>query len=207
MKALIAAAAAAAVLAPLGARAADGEALLARMAAVNPTLHAYTATVHANVALRSFPFLTADLVGTLYHKDPDKTKVVFTSGMPAVASQFDKLYAHIEPPSRWAAVYRIAVKKDDGTTTQFELTPRKEGNVASVDATVDDATALVGSMRWNYKNGGYAEMHDRYGKVDGATVVTAQTGHVEEPGYAADITTSIDGYTLNPPLADGLFAE
>ena len=31
----------------------------------------------------------------------DRNKVEITSGLPLVASQFGKLYPHIEPPSRW----------------------------------------------------------------------------------------------------------
>ncbi len=83
------------------AQCASADDLLARMAALNPNLHAFTATMHADVAMKSFPFLSFALVGTYYHKEPDKNKVVFTGGVPAVAQQFDKLYAHIESPSQW----------------------------------------------------------------------------------------------------------
>ena len=72
---------------------------------------------------------------------------------------------------------------DDGTTSRFRLVPRKHGNVDSIDATADDRSATVNSMRWNYENGGYAEMASRYGRVAGNVVVESQTGHVQEPGY------------------------
>jgi outer membrane lipoprotein-sorting protein len=183
------------------------EDLMARMSAVNPNLHAFTATLHANVAMKSFPFLSASLTGRYYHKEPDKTKVVFTSGVPAIASQFDKLYAHIESPSQWDSVYNVTVAGDDGTVTSFRLVPKKHGNVDHIDAKVDDKTATVTSMRWAYANGGYAEMTNHYGTVDGNTLVTSQTGHVEEPGYVADITSTIDHYAINPDIADSVFAE
>jgi len=181
--------------------------LLARMIAVNPNLHSFKATLHANVVLKSFPFLSASLSGTYYHKEPDKSKVVFTSGVPLIASQFDKLYAHIESPSQWQDVYTVTVAGDDAGVTTFRLVPRKTGNVDHIDAKVDDKTATVTSMRWSYANGGYAEMIDHYGTVDGNTVVTSQTGHVQEPGYVADITSTIDHYTINPNLADSVFTE
>jgi hypothetical protein len=60
-------------------------------------------------------------------------------------------------------------------------------------------------MRWNYANGGYAEMTNRYGRVEGNVVVESQSGHVEEPGYAADITSTVDNYKINPALPEGLF--
>jgi hypothetical protein len=183
------------------------QALLARMAALNPHLHAFTATLHANVQLKSFPFLGASLVGTYYYKEPDKTKVVFQSGVPAIAQQFDKLYAHIESPSVWQQVYTVKAVSDTGTTTVFRLVPLRAGNVDHIDATVDDKTATVASMRWNYVNGGYAQMNNRYRPIDGNLVVTSQTGHVEEPGYVADITSTIDNYTFNPQLSDALFTQ
>jgi outer membrane lipoprotein-sorting protein len=183
------------------------EALLARMAALNPHLHAFTATLHANVQLKSFPFLGANLVGTYYYKEPDKTKVVFQSGVPAIAQQFDKLYAHIESPSVWEQVYKVKVVSDNGTTTAFRLVPLRAGNVEHIDATVNDKSATVASMRWNYVNGGYAQMDDRYQTIEGNLVVTSQTGHVEEPGYVADITSTIDNYTFNPQLSDTLFTQ
>lgn len=181
--------------------------LIDRMAALNPGVRSFTATMHANVELKTFPFLSVQLAGTYYHKEPDRNKVVFTSGVPAVASQFDKLYAHVEPPSRWRDVYRVTLLSDDGTTTSYRLVPRKKGNVDHVDVRADDKTATVSSMRWNYDNGGYAEMNNRYGRVGDAIMVTSQTGHVQEPGYTADISSTIEGYRINADIPDSVFAE
>ena len=191
--------------APLPAAPADD--VLARMAALNPNLHAFTATLHAHVTMKSFPFLSADLVGTYYYKEPDKTKVVFSSGVPVVARQFDKLYAHIESPTRWRELYDVTLVSDDGSTATFKLVPRKRGNVNRIDATADDKNATVTSMRWNYDNGGYAEMTNRYGLVGGNLVVQSQKGHVEEPGYVADLNSTIDNYKFNPSLPDGVFTN
>ena len=182
-------------------------ALLTRMAAVNPDLRTFTATMHAHVTMRSFPFLSADLTGTYYYKAPDQNKVVFTRGVPLLAQQFDKLYAHIESPSRWDALYVVTPVSDEGGSTRFKLVPRKKGNVEEIDATVDDKSATVTSMRWNYENGGYAEMTNRYGHVEGNLLVQSQTGHVEEPGYSADITASLGEYKINSSLPDGLFED
>ncbi len=179
--------------------------LLARMAALNAGLNAFTATMHAQVAMRSFPFLSAELVGSYYYKAPDKNKVVFTGGVPVIAQQFDKLYAHIESPSQWRDLYVVTLVSDDGLAAHFKLVPRKHGNVESIDATADDKNATVTSMRWNYDNGGYAEMTDRYGRIGGFLLVTSQTGRVDEPGYVADIASTIGDYHLNPTLSDSLF--
>ena len=179
--------------------------LLARMVSLNAGLHSFTATIQARVVMRSFPFLTADLAGNYYYRAPDKNRVAFTSGVPLVAQQFDKLYAHIEGPSQWQAIYDVTTVSDDGRTAHFKLVPRKRGNVTSIDATADDTSATVTSMRWNYNNGGYAEMTNRYGRVDGYLVIESQTGHVDEPGYVADVTSTISDYKINPTLPDSVF--
>ncbi len=201
------AAALAAVLAATPAAAAPGSDLLARMAALNPNLHAFTATVHAHVAMKSFPFVSADLVGTYYYQEPDKTKVVFTSGVPLLAQQFSRLYARIESPSHWRDVYAVTLVSDDGRTAVFRLVPRKHGNVDRIDATVDEKNATVSSLRWNYANGGYAQMSNRYGQAGGNTVVRSQSGHVDEPGYVADVSSTIDDYKINPELPQGVFDD
>jgi hypothetical protein len=179
--------------------------LLTRMAAVNPNLHGFTAALHAHVAMRSFPFLGIDLAGTYYYEAPDKNKVVFTSGVPLAAEHFNKLYAHIDAPSEWEARYVVTLISDDGRNAQLKLVPRKTGNVTRVDVTVDDRTATVSSERWSYQNGGYAEMANVYGRVAGNYVVFSQTGHVEEPGYVADLTSTLGDYAINPTIPDGIF--
>jgi hypothetical protein len=181
--------------------------LLTRMAALNPDLHTFQAAMHVNVTMKSFPFLNFALEGTYYHESPDKDKVVFSSGVPAVAQQFDKLYAHIEPPSRWRDVYDVKVVSDNGTITTYRLTPLRQGNVDHVDVRASDSSATVQWQRWNYVNGGYAEMRNYYKTVDGTVVIRSQNGHVEEPGYTADITSNIDAYKINTPLNEAVFTQ
>ena len=187
--------------------AATAAALLARMEAADAGVHSLSAQLHAHVVMRSFPYLTADLSGTYYYKQPDKNKVVFTNGVPVIAQQFDRLYAHIENPSEWEQLNAVTLVSDDGKTAHFKLVPKKHGNVESIDATVDDKSATVSSMRWNYGNGGYAEMANRYATVDGRLLVVSQTGHVQEPGYAGDITSTLDHYKINPDISDSIFED
>ncbi|HEV3090800.1 MAG TPA: hypothetical protein VGX91_05065 [Candidatus Cybelea sp.] len=198
---------AAALLAGTAPTAADSPSLLDRMSALNPGLHAFTATMHAHVTMASFPFLSANLEGTYYYKAPDRNKVVFASGVPMMAQQFDKLYAHIEPPSAWRRVYAVTLVSDNGTSATFRLVPLKHGNVDHVEATADDRSATVTHMRWDYANGGYAEMTNHYGRNGGYLVVQSQNGHVQEPGYVADVSSTLDGYKLNPTLSDDLFTS
>lgn len=187
--------------------AAPADDLLARAAAVNPNLHTFTAALHAHVVMKSFPYLSADVSGNWYYRQPDKYKVVFTGGLPVIAQQFDKLYVRLEPPSLWKQRNAVTVTSDDGTSTHFRLVPKQQGNVESIQAVVDDKTATVTFMRWNYAKGAYAEVHNRYQSIDGNQVVASQSGHVEEPGYTGDITSTVDDYKINARLPDGIFSQ
>jgi hypothetical protein len=181
--------------------------LLTRMIGLNPDLHSYSATMHAHVALESFPFLSTDIVATYYHKDPDLNKIAVTSGMPAVAQGFSQLFPRIEPPARWDTLYTVTQTGDDGHTTTFSLVPRTAGNVSKITVVVDDATATIRSEKWEYANGGWASMDNRYSTIQGNALVTSQTGHVEEPSYKGDVTATLSGYQLNPNLPDSLFTQ
>jgi hypothetical protein len=181
--------------------------LLARMTALNPHLDSYQATVRADIVMHSFPFLAPSLDGTFYHKEPSEDKLVFTGGLPGIAQEFSKIYPHIDSPSQWDRVYVVSIVGDDGTSTTFRLVPRKHGRVDHLDAVVDDKTATITSMRWNYNDSGYAEMQQTYTKVDGYYLVDKQTGHFERPGYNGDATWTFTNFKLNPPLTDAFFNQ
>ena len=184
-----------------------GDDLLGRAAAVNPGLHSYTATLKAHVKLTTFPFLATDLEGTYYHKDPGMDKLDITSGLPGMAKQFSKLYPHLVPPQDWNDVFVVSKVADDGKTTTYKLVPRKRGNVDHIDAALDDKSATIDSMRWNYGNGGSAEMKNSYSTIAGHLVVTGQTGNVDEPDYKGDIESTLSDYHFNPKLPDSIFQE
>ncbi len=181
--------------------------LFARMAAVNPDLHSYTATLRADIHLLTFPFLETQIVGTIYRKEPDREKLVVTSGLPVIAEQFGKLYPNIVSPSHWQRVFVVTTVGDDGRTTRLRLVPRKGGNVDHIDASIDDTTALVTALRWNYRNGGYAQMAEHYAPIQGNQLAVAEQGHIEEPGYVADITATLGEYHVNVPLSDSIFEQ
>jgi hypothetical protein len=182
--------------------------LLSRMIALNPGLKSYTASIHADVHMTSFPYLNPILDGTYYHKDPSKDKIVFTSGLPGIAKQFSKIYPRIAGPASWKTVYLVTENPSQGGTTTFKLVPRKHGRIDHIDVVVDDAAATILSMRWNYNDGsGYAELHQTYTKVGNDYLVSAQTGHVEQSIYKADIDSTFASFQLNAPIADSFFAD
>lgn len=186
----------------------NGDALLARMAQVNPHLHSYTSAIHADVRMLSFPYLSPSLDGTYYHKEPDKNKLVFTSGVPAIAKQFSQVYPQVESPARWRELYQIAFLSDAAGVTTFRLVPRRGGRVDSIDAKVDDRSATVTELRWNYAdNGGFATLDQHYANVRGNLIVDRQSGHVEVPSYTVDVRSTFGKFKLNPKISDAVFTQ
>lgn len=186
---------------------ADSADALRRLIALNGTLRSYTASVHADVQMHTFPFLSPSLDGMYYHKEPDKDKIVFTSGVPFIAKQFSNIYPHLESPAHWSEVYIISPVGDDGTYTKLKLLPRGHSRVDHVDAKIADKTGELAEMRWNYTDGSYALLDQSYSRIGPYMLVTRQSGHFEDPNYNADVSATFANFKLNANIPDSVFAE
>lgn len=180
---------------------------MARMVALNPGLTSYTAHISSTVDVHNIPFMHPVLEGMYYHKRPSMNKIVITSGLPGMAKQFSKLYPHVPSPSQWSSLYEVAFVQNNAGTTTLRLTPRKHGRVAHITVQIDDANATVSQMRWDYVDGGFAQLIQSFAVIDGRRVVVKQAGHVEFPFYNADIATTLSGYVWNPPISDAFFKD
>ncbi|MBC5821732.1 MAG: hypothetical protein GIX01_07105 [Candidatus Eremiobacteraeota bacterium] len=175
-----------------------------RMVALNGNVNSYEADVHLDVALRTFPFISPSLDGNVYYKRPNKEAVVFNT-VPALASQFKKVYPRIDPPEQWSELYNVSSLGDANGQTTFRLVPKKNGRVQHLDVKVDDATATPRTYTWTYKDGGYVTFVQSYTMQNGDYLVQKQTGHVELPSYKADVVSNFSNYRLNVAVADSVF--
>jgi outer membrane lipoprotein-sorting protein len=186
-------------------QAGDPAAVYARMQRVNAGLKSYQADLHVDVTTHGFPYISPSLDGKAYFQQPDKNAVIFDT-VPALASQFRKVYPQLEPPSEWRQTYDVTPVSDDGTTSQFRLVRKKDGRVDHVDVTVDDRTATVTAMAYIYKDGGTISFQQTYAVVDGNYVIKAQSGKVDLPQYHADVASSFSNYKLNVRIDQQVFA-
>ena len=180
--------------------------LYKRMLALNGDLRSYKANVHVDVALKSFPFLSPSLDGVSYYKQPDRQAVVFDT-VPALASQFKKVYPNVDPPSRWPELYDVSVASDAGGSTTFRLVPKKSGRVAHLDVKVDDATATISAYAWSYTDGGSVAFEQTFKSVGRDYLIDKQTGHVDLPSYKADVASNFSHYELNVALPSDVFDD
>jgi hypothetical protein len=193
-------------LVPVQAQTTNVNDLIRRMIAADD-VHSYTASVHADIAMHSFPFLSPSLDGTYYHKEPSKNKIVFSSGLPFIAREFSKVYPEVESPARWLQKYYVSAEGSDGADTMLKLVPRKHGRIDHIDVKIDDKTADVLELRWNYNDGGYATLDQTYSVVEGHRLVTQQTGHFEVPHYNADLKSTFSAFKINANIPDSVFAD
>ncbi len=201
----VAAAALLLMVSPAGQASTNSDNVLARLISANVGLRSFTAGVNADVVMHSFPYLSANLGGMYYHKEPSKDKVVFTSGLPFIAKQFSNVYPHVESPARWHDVYEISMERDDGMYTTFKLVPRSGGRIDHIDAKVGDKSGELAQLRWNYTDGSYATLNQTYGKVGAYRLVTRETGHFENPNYNADLSSTFSNFKVNVAIPDSIF--
>ncbi len=213
--ALVACAAVLSMLSPTSNARAEGEAtpldakstaLYKRVVALNAAIKSYKADVHLDVALKTFPYISPSLDGNVYYKKPDKEAIVFDT-VPALASQFKKVYPKIDPPSRWLVVYDVGVLGSADGVTTFRLVPKKNGRVEHLDVRIDETNATIKAYAWSYKDGGTVSFDQSYTSVSGAFLIDKQTGHVEFPSYKADVTSNFKNYRLNVAINDKIFAD
>jgi hypothetical protein len=184
----------------------DAASVYTRMQRVNAGLKSYQADLHVDVTTHGFPYISPSLDGKAYFEQPDKNAVVFDT-VPALASQFKKVYPQLEPPSEWSQIYDVTPVTDDGTTAQFRLVRKKNGRIDHVDVAVDDRTATVTSMTYVYKDGGTISFQQTYALMDGNYVIKSQTGKVDIPHYSADVASSFSNYKLNVRIDQQVFSS
>jgi hypothetical protein len=195
------------VLAPLTPAVSAPASLMQRMIALDGSVRSYTASIHADVTMHTFPFLNSSLDGTFYHQEPSMNKIVFTSGVPFIANAFSTIYPRIDSTSQWQRTYVVSIAGDTRGSTTFKLVPRKRGRIDHIDAVVDDKTAQLRSLQWNYSDGGYAVLNQTYGDVSGHELVTRQTGHLDVPHYDADLQSTFSHFKLNVAIPPSVFRQ
>jgi len=192
------------VTATLGAASHDAHAVLERMAQRNPNLKTYTARVHVNIRMVTFPYLSPQLDGTSYYRRPD-TYVVAFDRMPSYARGFSRLFNDVGNPLAWERDQNVSV---EGTTMLngretivLRLTKKIHSDILDHTlAYVDDASAALVRMEWYYTNGGRISMSQGYRLENNYWVLSVQRARIDIPYVHAMADASYGTYQINVAL-------
>jgi anti-anti-sigma factor len=186
------------------------EDLVARLAAQNPDMRSYQASLHVDVQLRTFPYLAQHLDGTAYFKRPDNYEVIF-SNVPAYARGFDKLFADIGDPSDWNRRFHVTIdgEREVGghRDVMLRLVQRVRGMIDHEDVAVDTHAWRIDEMEWHYYNGGVIAMTQDFQAVNGFSVLKAQHATIRIPYVHASAEGRYDTYRTNVAIDDGVFTR
>ncbi len=207
---VLAAALAGAPAAPASAEAGPS-AILAGIAARNPSLQTYQARVHVDVRMLNFPWLSPKLDGTSYFKRPDKYEVVFDR-VPSYAHGIDKLFGSIDDVADWMKNWNISydgVQTVDGKPL-FALRMTKKiysDQTKDTVAYIDPSSYQVVRMDWHYRNGGTITMTQTYRQQGAYNVVSTQHADIHIPHVHAVADATYGQYQTNVAVNDAVFTR
>jgi hypothetical protein len=158
-------------------------------------VHSSIADIQVHTKLKGFPPISLTFHGHSYFRAPDKQQVVFDD-VPGPIKGMVRDSPSIEPAAMWDRYYHVAILSDDGSATTFHLVPRDLASpLASIDATLDDATGEMTQVHFVNTDGAETTTQQTY----------AQTGESHGSGYKADVTTTLSNYQMNVPVPDSVF--
>ena len=199
---------AAAMAQPVAAQS-SATAILAAVAARNPSLQTFQARVHVNVRMLNFPWLSPKLDGTSYFKRPDNYEVVFDR-VPSYAHGINKLFGDIDDVAAWQKDWNIAydgVQTVDGHPLYALRMTKKVYSDQTTDtvAYVDPSTYQVVRMDWHYRNGGSITMTQTYRQQGAYSVVSTQHADIHIPHVHAVADATFGEYQTNVAVSDAVF--
>ena len=182
--------------------------VVAKAGAVNGALQTYTARIAFDIDLHAFLEIHPTLHATYYFKRPDKAKLDFDT-IPAMAQQFQHIYASLATPDTWPQLYNVSFAKTPvaGQPYLLKLVPKKDGNVDRVFVTIDSTSYGIERSEWRYKNGSWIIMQQTLGAVSGFLLPQGQIGDFSLPSYKAHVIATYSDYRLNVPIPDSVFKQ
>jgi hypothetical protein len=156
-------------------------------------VQSYTSRLHVDVALRSFPYLSFHLDGTIAFKRPNLYSVHFEH-VPWFGKGFEDLKMDPLIPSTWPEHYDVTSLSHDGDRTLFEMRDKVDGHVKSVHAEID--AAGLRKVEWAYVNGGDIGVAVTPTFVDGIPVPAAEDADIRLPAYHVICHATFSDYKI-----------
>ena len=159
----------------------DAAAIFAQTSLPTAHVRSYTADLHADIQMKSFPFLTFHLSGTISYQRPNRYSVHF-SHVPWFAKGFDNISMDELEPATWPSKYDVVSFDASGDTTNVQLRERKQPSVTSAVLASLDATGLR-TMRWVFTSGDHIEYSVTRTDVNGVPLPQVEDAEIQRPVY------------------------
>ncbi|MBV8532080.1 MAG: hypothetical protein JO104_12250 [Candidatus Eremiobacteraeota bacterium] len=181
-------------------------ALLARATDPNPTLNSYTASAQLSAQLRAVIPVNKTFPGKVYYLRPNR-KIEF-QGVSGPLSKFKDLASTTPTYDQAMQQYAITPLGDNGTLSTYSCVPKKSGGrVKNVVVAINDRSALLDSVQWNYTNGGKLTFSQTYTNVGNFRLPAKATISARFPGYSVDGTLTFSNYAPNATVSPSVFAS
>ena len=172
----------------------------------DPALKSYTASATLAAHMTHPLPLRKTLNGKAWYLKP-QLKINFDD-VPKQLAKFKDLSASAASFDGSSAEYTLASGVDDGSTSTYDLNPKKSGTrVKTVTVVVTDATARVAKVQWNYADGSTLSVVPTYTTVSGIRVATTFQIDASFPGYGVDGTLTLSNVNVNAPVDPSVFAS
>jgi hypothetical protein len=189
----------------------EPSALLAKVIERNPSLSSYQGRMHVDFKMTGFPFFRQHLDATTYYKRPSNYEVVFDR-VPAYAKGFEKIFADVGDPSKWAQRFTITY---DG---QAEFRGRKDARLKMVQKVrgmidhetvlIDPAGGTIDQISYDYYNGGHITMSQTFSNVGGYTMLASQDADIALPHVPHTVAHGdYADYKTNVAVDDAVFSK
>ena len=178
----------------------DASAIFAQTAVPTARVRSYTANLHADVRMKSFPFLTFHLSGQISYKRPNRFSVHFNH-VPWFAKGFNDIAMDELEPATWPNKYDVVSLDRTGDRTNVQLRERKQPSGLTAVLASIDADGLR-TMRWMFSSGDRIEYSVTRSEVDGVPLPQIEDAEIQRSLYhlVAHATLSEYRVVTDPPV-------
>jgi hypothetical protein len=164
----------------------------------NPQLQSFTASAVLHARLSAVVPVSKIFTGTAYYLKPNE-RIEFTNASGPL-DRFRELRYGLPSYAQLAAANSIVLETDDGSVSNFKITPLVTRRVRALTLAVDDRSALIRHAEWLYEDGSRLSVDSTYSVTGGVRLVSDERISARFPAYAVDGELHLENYRLNVPV-------
>lgn len=172
----------------------DASAIFAQTAVPTAGVRSYTANLHTDVKMKSFPFFTFHLSGRIAYRRPNLYSVHFDH-VPWFAKGFDNIAMDELEPATWLSKYDVVSLDRAGDITNVQLRERKQpSDLSGVLASIDPDG--LRSMQWKFTSGDRIAYSVTRTEVDGVPLPQVEDAEIRRSLYHLVAHATLSDYQV-----------